>query len=273
MRDKTQTTGLATGLGALALGLAVAGCSGGGGGGGILGVIPTPTPATTTFFASPRALNGGTARGYVALRGQVPVAVGMEMTDKAFETVPVLPAGQPQVTLGIPLPAQASLTPFVQIGMAYFTSHPPAGIGDRPHFHPLFLMSAPRQPDPPSFAAEFTPIAPAELPADNVVLPDLAPGIGGVVQDPTTPQARPGWNTIGQNYFFYNGHMNAIGLGATDGCLTSLGAKNASPAPLGDVIKQPTVYPKPGYYPHSYSVRYDRPRDVYVFELSDFRHS
>jgi hypothetical protein len=104
-----------------------------------------------------------------------------------------------------------------------------------------------------------------------LVLPDLAPGIGGVVQDPTTPQARPGWNTIGQNYFFYNGHMNAVGLGATSDCLTTLGGGNG--APLGDIIKQPKVYPKPGYYPHNYTVRYDRARDVYVFELSGFSHS
>ena len=276
MKREALSTRLAIGSGVVLTTLVLAGC-GGGGGSGITPapmVTPTPTPVAgvqpAKIFAAPKALNGGTVRGYVTLQGQVPTAVGVELDDQAVTNTPTLPFGQPQTTFGIPLPAQASVTPFKEIAIAYFTAHAPVGVGDKPHFHPLFLLNSPAAPDPPAFALENKAIAPAELPADHVVLGDVAPGIGVAVQDPAQPQAQPGWDSIGQNYFFYNGHMNAIALGATKAYLLRLHAE--TDIARGGFIKQPQVYPKSGYYPHIFTVHFDNIRQVFVFELTDFRH-
>src|SRR5205823_14359624 len=99
----------------------------------------------------------------------------------------------------------------------------------------------------------------------------LAYGLGTADEDPIQPQLQPGWDSTGQNYFFYNGHMNGIGLGATNAFLLRQQA-GREPA-RSDVIKQPQVYPKPGYYPHRYTVRYDAGRKVNVFALEDFQQA
>ncbi len=114
-------------------------------------------------------------------------------------------------------------------------------------------------------------VAPEEVPPDYVnggTLPEAgiatAPGIGIAYEDPAQPQLQPNWNTTGQNYFFYNGHMNGIGLAATTDFLLSHATRT-------DVIKQPQVHPLAGYYPHRQTVLYDPERRVHVFLVDDFR--
>jgi len=193
----------------------------------------------------------------------------MEISSAALTALPRLPFGAAQATFGA-LPPESSATPFAAIAIGYFPAgHAPVGIGDKPHFHPIFLLMPPQQPDPPNFPKELAPVAPDEVPADNVNLGDFAPGIGVAYQDPATPQAQPGWDTVGQNYFFYNGHMSGISLGATNAYLLRLEA--GQDTARGDVIKQPQVYPKPGFYPNRYMVAYDDTRKMYIFELSDFQ--
>jgi hypothetical protein len=210
---------------------------------------------TGTFYADPVPLNGGTVRGYVALQNGVPTAVGMELSSGVLTNIPPLPLNAASATFG-PLPPEAAATPFAAIAVGDFPAgHQPAGIGDKPHFHPIFLLMPPQQPDPPPFALESTPVAPAEVPADHVNLGDVAPGIGIAYQDPSQPQNQQAWDTVGQNYFFYNGHMNGIALGATNAYMQR--AENYQDIARGDVIKQPQTYPKAGYYPQRYTVSYD----------------
>jgi hypothetical protein len=224
---------------------------------------------TGTFYADPVALNGGNLRGYVTLQDGVPTAVGMELSSGVLTNIPSLPLDAASATFGA-LPPEAAATPFAAIAVGDFpTGHQPAGIGDKPHFHPIFLLMPPQQPDPPNFALEGTAVAPAEVPADHVNLGDVAPGIGIAYQDPSQPQNQPGWDTVGQNYFFYNGHMNGIALGATNAYM--LREENYQDIARGDVIKQPQTYPKTGYYPQRYTVSYDYNRHVHIFELSDFQ--
>ena len=143
---------------------------------------------TGTFYADPVPLNGGNVRGYVTLQNGVPTAVGMELSSGVLTNIPPLPLNAASATFG-PLPPESAATPFAAIAVGDFpTGHQPAGIGDKPHFHPIFLLMPPQQPDPPSFALEATPVAPAEVPADHVNLGDVAPGIGIAYQDPAQPQ-------------------------------------------------------------------------------------
>ena len=144
----------------------------------------------------------------------------------------------------------------------------------------VIKVEPPGQPDPPNNTLELMPVALAEIPQDFVdgrTLPGglagetLAPGIGTAYEDPSQPQLQPGWDTIAQNYFFYKGHMNGIGLGATNDFLVKQ-EQGKEPA-LSEVIKQPQVYPKSGYYPHKWSCSYDPSRQVHVFALQDFQQA
>ncbi len=247
-------------LGLCAIAFALAGC----GGSGNSGLV---NPTGNTIFAPAKALNGGTARGYVTLRNNQVVAVGVELTPGALASLPTPPPGQAVAVTGITLPTQASSTVYKEIAIAYFDAHSPAGVGDKPHFHPVFLLNSPQAPDPPAFAKENQAVAAGEVPADHVKLADVAPGIGAAFQDPAQPQAQPGWDSYGQNYFFYEGHMNGVALGATNAYLQRLSA--GTDIARGDVIKQPTVYPKRGLYANRYTVHYDKVRRVFIFELSD----
>lgn len=166
------------------------------------------------------------------------------------------------------MPPQIGDSVYKEIAIAYFEAHPPVGVGDKPHFHPVFLLNPPQPPVPP-FAKETQAIAPAEVPADHVRLNDIAPGIGVAVQDPAQPQNQPGWDSVGQNYFFYEGRMNAVALGATNTYLQRIAA--GTDIAMGGFIKQPATYPKRGLYAHRYTVHYDKARRVFIFELSDLR--
>ena len=257
----TSLVRAAIGLCVAASALTLTGC--GGGNGGLVGT------QGKTFFGAPKALNGGTARGYATLKNNALVAVGVEIDAAALTNLPPLAVGTVQATTGIALPAEASVSPFKEIAIAFFAAHPPAGVGDKPQFHPVFLLNPAQAPDPPAFLLENKPVAAGEVPQDHVRITDVAPGIGVAYQDPATPQAQPGWDSYGQNYFFYNGHMNAIALGATTAYLLRQEAN--TDIARGDIIKQPAVFPKRGFYPQRYTVHFDATRRIHVFELSDFQ--
>lgn len=263
--------------------LAGAGC---GGGGGLPNNLPAVMPQLTGTFhtSSVKVLVGGVklvsiGDGYVTLTNGVPVEVGFELPAGTVTSIPQ-PAYNVPAIYGVPLPPESVYTPFAFLAFSYWSAHDPKGIGNIPHIHPLFALFPPGQPDPPNNTFELMPVAPAEIPQDFMdgrTLPGglagetLAPGIGTAYEDPIQPPLQPGWDTIGQNYFFYKGHMNGIGLGATNDFLAKQ-EQGQEPA-LSAVIKQPQTYPKSGYYPHKYTVSYDPSRQVHVFALQDFQQA
>ncbi len=286
------------GLVPAALTVAAAGCGGGGNGGGV--GVPTPVPGPggrRTFYSKFNSVLVGNSnlvdvgRSFVTLEANsnVPYQMGLELTAKAVTDLPLPPNFNDPVIYGINLPAESVYTPFSYIAISYWSAHDPIGGGDSPHFHPLFGINPPQlptaacgsEPNATNCVPESVPAAAEEVPTDYVIgtqVPDagiyVAPGIGIAYEDVVLPQPQleHGWNTIGQNYFFYRGHMNGIGLGATDDYLLKQqkGQAPAVPAAVYN-IKQPQVYPKAGYYPHHYDVRYDAARKVHIFVLSDFR--
>ena len=158
------------------------------------------------------------------------------------------------------------MTPCKLVAMANFTEgHLPVGFGDIAHIHPLFVMNPLAQPDP-NQVKETTPVAPAEMAADHLKIEDIAGGIGQAYQDPTEPQAKANWYGIGYNYFYIAGHMNAVAAGATSTWLNDRQAGGT----LTRSLKQPLVYPRPGYYPRTFTAYYDTTKKVWVFALRDF---
>ena len=276
--------------------IALAGCGGGGNNGGVQTPTTSPTGLRTFYSKLNSVLVGNSnlvdvGRTFVTLEANrnVPVEVGLELTAKAVTDLPLPPNFDDPTIYGINLPAESVYTPFTYVAISYWSAHSPVGTGDRPHFHPLFGINPPQspsaacgsEPEAENCIPEARPAAPAEVPQDYLIgsaVPDagihIAPGIGIAYEDVVLPQPQlePGWNTIGQNYFFYNAHMNAIGLGATDDYLLKQ-QKGQAPAvpPAVYIIKQPQLYPRAGYYPHRYDVRYDAARKVHIFVLSDFR--
>jgi hypothetical protein len=223
---------------------------------------PVGSTETGTFFAASQPLGNGTARGFVTLNRGVPVAIGWEMTEAALTGLPTLGFDVPLVQF-YPLPPQASVTPFKNIFLIWFDAHGPVGIGDVPHFHPLLLRLPPQPPtNPPK---ENLPVAAEEIPQDHGQFSGaIVPGVGAGWDDPDEPPAKPGWNSTGYNYLFYNGHMNGVSHGATNGFLASKQTRSG-------VIKQPQVYPEPGLYPHRHTVRWDDTRKVWIFSWEDWR--
>ncbi len=276
------------------------GCGGSSGTGGGSTTTPTAAPGQNrTFYSKYNSVLVGNnnlvdiARGFVTLQpnSNIPVAVGLELTAKAVKDLPKPPNFDSPVIYGVNLPAESVYTPYTYIAISYWSAHNPRGTGDIPHFHPLLGMDPPQQPSAecgsvpipancPDEAA--TPVPTNEVPQDYVSaagVPSagddaIAPGIGLAYEDTKLPQPQllPGWNSIGQNYFFYKGHMNGVGLAATNDYLEKQEVGKAPIVPEAvHIMKQPLLYPKPGYYPHRYDVTYDAARKVHIISLSDFR--
>ncbi len=263
----------------------VAGCGGTNAGGsngvpglnGGPGTLPFATPAGTRTIFGPenKVLIGSSklvrvGRGFVSLDpNNRPVFVGLQMFSDAVNDLPIPSSFNNPDAYGINLPPEAVYTIFTFIAIADFSGHLPRGAGDVPHFHPVFVTGTPQTPNPPDFPEEKMPIAAGELPRDHEAIDDVAGGIGQGVQDPAQPQAQLGWDSTGQNYFFYKGHMNAIALGATHAYLRR--QERGTEGTGSDVIKQPVVYPKPGLYPHRYTVRWNAKTKSHYFVMEDFR--
>lgn len=235
-----------------------AGC-GGGDSGGIV------NNTRTVLAAQDSAVGNGRARGFVTLKGNVPVSLGYTLTPEALNG---LPSGSTPAQFLVSLPDEAAqYTPFRLIGLAYSNAYTSEELGNVPaRFNPLILINTPQEADPPNFEKELKTVAPAELAKDHVYINQFVPGLGGLYDDPAQPQRKPNWNSTGQNYFYYNGHMNGYGLGQTLPFLKSKATRT-------DVIKQPDLYPKPGYYAHRHTVSYNSKTNLYTVEITDFRYA
>jgi hypothetical protein len=272
-----------SGLLLVGLSLSLTGC--GGTGSETPELAPVAPNTTGTFYSSlVQVLVGDSdlidiGRGFVTLQGGVPTEVGLELSARAVGALEEPEFDVPGI-YGVALPPEHVFTPFSFLAFSYWSAHSPRGIGDVPHFHPIVAVFPPGIPVPPDYRKERTAVAPNEV-AQDYILGDLveggaagetiAPGIGVAYEDPSAPQLQPGWDTWAQNYFYYNGHMNGIGLGATNAFL-----RRQQEGQEGDIsapIKQPQVYPKPGYYPHRHSLKYDSQRKVHIFVLEDFRQA
>ena len=236
---------------------ALSGCNGG-------GSFNAAAPTGTFKSAVETPIGNGKGNGFVTLKNGIPTSLGFTLTPGALTN---LPAGAGPAVFIVPLPVEAStFTPFRIIAIAYFGASTPPGLGNVPaHFSPLILINDPQAADAPDFAKELAPVAANEVAQDHVFINQFVPGLGAEYDDPAQPQRQPNWNSTGQNYFYYNGHMNGYGLGVTVPFLEQKKTRT-------DVIKQPNLYPKPGYYAHRHTVHFDASRNLYVIEISDFRY-
>lgn len=229
------------------------------------GLFQTPDQFTTV---GGRQVNIG--RTYVKLENNVPTEIGWEFPADMLDNLPDTAFGAPAIYI-LPIPSELVNSPFKTVVFSdWAAGHPPAGTGDAPHIHPIFLMSNIQRPSA-NFAVESVQITNLDeiptgyvfggtIPAAGTI---IAPGIGVAYEYPTAPQLQPGWNTTALNYFVYNGHVNGIGSGGTYDFLKNKRTETLS-------ISQPKIYPKPGWYPTKQVVRFNAPTNTYFISLTDF---
>ncbi len=224
------------------------------------------------FYSADQPLGNGFARNVIELRNGIPLRLGIEITPAALNNLPDVPEDQAAAPFISPLPPKTHATPLTSDVLVYSSGHEPPNTAtpEPAHFHLTFIIRPLLQTSPP-YTLELKPIAANEMPQGTVRVVDelnpqgvVVPGIGVSVDDPAQPSNRPPLTTLGQNFFFFDGHLNAYALGPT---IDFLRSKQV----LKEAIKQPQVYPRGGYYPYSWSVRFDSVRNVHVIELTDFR--
>ena len=227
---------------------------------------------TGIFYSADQPLGNGFARNFVDLRNGVPLRLGIELTPAALTNLPAVPEDVPAAPFISPVPPKTHGTPFTGDVLVYSSGHEPPNTAtpEPAHFHLTFIIRPLLQTTAP-FSLELAPIAANEFPQGTMrVVDELNPqgvivsGVGVSVDDPTQPSNRPPLTTLGQNFFFFDGHLNAIALGPT---IDFLKSKQS----LQQAIKQPPVYPRGGFYPYAWGVHYDPVRNVHVIELTDFR--
>lgn len=247
-------------------GIGLAGCGGGG------GRNETLNADSGTFYSADQPMGNGVARSFIELDNGLPVRQGMEFVPAALVNLPDVAEDIPAVAFIGPFPSKTHGTAFTNVVNVYSSGHqPPNTAAPEPaHLHVTILIRPPLQTTAP-FTLEKQAVVPAEVPAGHVRVVDavnpegvIVSGVGVSYDDPKEPANRPPLTTIGQNYFFLQGHMNAIALGPT---LPFLKSK----ATLDQAIKQPQIYPREGYYPRRWKVRFDTNRQVHIIELTDFK--
>ena len=114
----------------------------------------------------------------------------------------------------------------------------------RPVFVPAGAAVQPRFP-------ELIPVAANEVPTGFIdgrnVPTAVVPGVGNGFEDPTLPHINPHWYGLTYNYFYFGGHLNGVGTGATTDFIKTTQQQSFN-------LAQPQVYPKAGQYPTKVSV-------------------
>lgn len=206
-------------------------------------------------------------RGYVRIsRDNKPLEVGFELLDGALKGLPASDYNIP-IVFNAAMPTEASGTLFKQIGLSYWAGHDPHGIGEVPHFHAVFLFQPVQFPSQ-NLQRELTPvkaneIAPGFLDGRDVPTA-IVPGVGNGFEDPSLPHMNPHWYGATYNFFYYDGHLNGVGTGATADFLETTQAQTLA-------IAQPSIYPKAGLYPRRVKVTYNAARKSHFIGLDNLQ--
>jgi hypothetical protein len=213
-----------------------------------------------TFFGPSVAMGNGTARSFVTLdNAGNPTAIGARFGETALTGLPS--AADTQNVLA--LPAEAAGMVFDHLSLDWESDgHPPVGVYTTPHFDLHFYMLTPQQRDA---------IGPlngnAPLPQPQFVPPGYVSGIDSVPRmgvhwlDSAAPELNPP-KLFSKTfvYGFYKGDMVFIEPMVSKAFLDSKTS-------VTDPVKIPSAYARHGYYPTSYSVKYDAASKEYSITL------
>jgi hypothetical protein len=231
--------------------------------------------AVRTAYGEPVALGKGVARGYVTMVNGAPSEVGFALSEGALQGLPdhhspggieMEPGHQMFETL-LALPVEAP-APYEHLYLTWNpTGHEPPGLYDAPHFDFHFywvpeaerLAIDPRDPDFEAKGARHP--TPERQPAGYVAVPVAVPFMGTHWIDPGSAEFSGEPFTRTFIYGSWNGRMIFAEPMVTRAFLES---KPDFTAPVPAAAR----YDRPGYYPTSYSVRWDAGAKEYRVALT-----
>ncbi len=251
---------------------------------GPLAGCDSDTPDGTVLYGDAVTIGDGTARTYVALSDETPTAVGVLLSTDALSGLPTAPGGaghEMDDMHVLPMPAGARAAGVVTEHVSLDWNphgHEPTGLFTLPHFdvHFYTVSAAERMtwvPTSPDFANGARQPTAAYMPAGYVADPSGAviPTMGLHWLDSADPTYAPGGPGFTEVVLWgsYDGEVVFVEPMITKATFEALRAS-------GDVhtetLAQPASVAKAGYYPTTYSVRYDAEAGAYRIELGGLAH-
>lgn len=216
-----------------------------------------------TVFSPTTSYCNGKVRTFVTLnQDQKPVAAGFRFSDDLLHELPIDPSRQiPNPVLQ--LPPEGKITGIDHLEMAWYPSgHDPEKIYSVPHFDfNFFLVSrAEREAVIPGVDPEV--ILPQFMPpfyASQVV---ATPGLGVRFVDLNSPEYNGRSFSATFIYGYYHGRLTFWEPMVT---IEFLDLKPNFSFP----VKQPALVQRPGYYPLTYHIYYDKEAREYIVALED----
>lgn len=200
------------------------------------------------------------------------MALGVRVTEAALATLPAHGNAHGVHETVLTFPAEALIPPYDHISFDWQPNgHEPDGVYDRPHFDVHFYMMSVAERDriDPVDAAFETQgrLQPdsAFVPTGYVPTPDLFARMGVHWVDLSSPEFTPAGFSGTFIYGFWNGQMNFLEPMITTAFVE--GVKTLPGQAATFEIPQARVFPKAGYYPTRYSVRYDATAQAYDLAL------
>jgi hypothetical protein len=213
------------------------------------------------FNGPTRPMGNGQAQSFVRLNaaGQ-PIEVGLTFNAAALNNLPTAP----DTSFLLPLPTQGVATPFDHISLDWESQgHDPVPIFGTPHFDVHFYLINQAERDTIAFAPDQPAPAAQFIPPDYVSGHTVVPRMGQHWTDSTDPNTTPGQFNHTLIYGFHNGKMVFLEPMITrDFLLTKTNFAGA--------IKQPVAFPKPGFYPTHYSIKFNATTNTYTITLDQF---
>jgi hypothetical protein len=222
-----------------------------------------------TYLGQFTLMGNGTVRSFVTYgKDGKPSSLGVTFSESALSGLPEkLPLGMPMWEYALALPPEARSTGFDHISLDWSPQgHEPNGIYTKPHFDVHFYLTSRAERKKITFQGA-DKIAGARKPAAKffpsgyILPPDTAiPNMGAHAIDATAPELNGKDFTHTFVYGYYNGQVNFIEPMISKAFLET--RPNVTIP-----IKAPAAYSKRGYYPTSYSMKYDAVRQEYTVSL------
>ncbi len=221
-----------------------------------------------TLFGEAKPLGNGTVRSWVRLNAAgKPSAIGLTMTEAALTGLAPDTQNDTGVEYNLSFPESAPTAPFNHIGINWNPKgHPPAHIYDTGHFDFHFYMISEKartaiNAQGEGLAACRKQPAPEYLPESYFYGPD-------------SEHSRMGAHWIDKEAHELHGHQFTATMiyGSYDGQvifiepMISKAFLETQPC-FTQAIKQPAKYQRAGFYPLSYSAKYDAGRKEYTVAL------
>ncbi|MGZ3774568.1 MAG: DUF5602 domain-containing protein [Pseudobdellovibrionaceae bacterium] len=198
------------------------------------------------------SIGKGEARAYADIDNLgTPRSVGLAISEKSMEGL-----SDQEMEFPLELPSILKIAPYDHMVINWEPhGHVPEHIYTVPHFdfHFYFISEAQRKSIQCTGADTSvckTQPDPSKIPAHYVPSPDGVPQMGWHWVDPRSPEFNGKMFTATFIYGFYGGHMIFLEPMVTRAFLME--NKN-----FEKEIPAPEAWPKNGYYPKSYSIRYD----------------